>query len=113
MEGNLLFPAEGADFRDGLNGADFVVGCHDRNQNGIVADGFANLRSRDKAFFVHRQVRHFKTLLFQPLAGMQNGMMLDGGGDDMVALLPILERDALYGKVVRFGSAPREIHFIR
>ena len=41
--------ADGADLRDGQDGADFVVGVHDGHQAGVRPDGVRHLLSRDGA----------------------------------------------------------------
>ena len=43
----------------------------------------------DQADLVHGHIGDFKPLLFQPFAGVQDGVVLDGGGDDVVALLAV------------------------
>ena len=53
----------------------------------------------------------FRSLLFERLGGMQDGVMLDGGGDQVPALGGIGLHDALEGPVIAFGAARGEVDF--
>ena len=101
-----------ADFLNGLDGADFIVGGHDGDQDGLVRNGLLHILYPHAAKLVHRQVSHLKALLFQPGAGMQHRVMLDGAGDDVVALIPSGEGRALDGPVVALGAAGSEVDFL-
>ena len=76
--------ADCADLRDGLDGADFVVGKHDRNQTRIFADGVFDLLRGDKTVFMHVQQRHFEALFFQLRKRMQHRVMLKFGRNDVL-----------------------------
>ena len=83
VEQNALFPAHGADLLNGQDAADLVVGVHDRHQAGILPDGVGHLPGGDHAVFVDRQQLHLEALLLQLLQGVENGVVLEGGGDDV------------------------------
>ena len=83
MEQNAVFFCNFTDLFDGLNGSDLVVGKHHRDQDGVRADGFFQFIQLDNTVFIHIQVGNLKALFLQPLAGMQNGMMLNLAGDDV------------------------------
>ena len=89
MEEDAMLPGNPADFRYRLNGADFIVGKHNRNQDGGGADGFFQFIQLHNPKLIHIQIRHLKPLLLQPLAGVQHGMVLNLAGDDVVPLGPI------------------------
>ena len=61
----------------GLIDANFVVGVHDGDQDGGRPDGLAHILGIDAAVLLHRQVGDFKAVLFQALAGVQHGLVLD------------------------------------
>ena len=87
MEQDTFFPADRADLRNGQDGADLVVGIHGGDQAGVGADGVRYLLGGDGADGVHRQQLDLKAFLFQLFQGVENGVVLKGGGDDV--LLPL------------------------
>ena len=113
MKHNALFLAHRADLLNGLDGADFVVGKHDGNQDGLVRNGVFHLLRRYQAVFVYLKIRYLKALFFQRLAGMQNGVVFNGGGDDMVAFVFMLIGHAAQRPVIAFGGAGGEENFAR
>ena len=58
---------------------------------------------------VHRQVGDLEALLFQLLAGVQHGVVLDLRGDDVVALIPAGVGRAADGPIVALGAAAGEV----
>ena len=89
VEGDPLGPADRADLPDGLDGADLVVGVHDRYKTGVLPDGLLHLMGEDDAVFVYIQKGDLKALPLQLLQGVQDSVMLECGGYDMLpALLP-------------------------
>ena len=87
VEQHAAFMAHRADCLDRLDGADLIVGEHDGHEAGVVTDGVRDLLGRDKAVCVHVQQRHLKALFFQPFQGMQDGMMLKCGGNNVLFAL--------------------------
>ena len=59
----------------------------------------------DQPVGLHRQIGHAVAVLLQPLAGIQNRLVLGDLGDDVVAALAIHLRNALDGQVVALGGA--------
>ena len=84
VEQDAALAADGADLGDRLDRADLVVCIHDRHEAGILADGVRDLLGRDEAVFMNIEQRDLKALLLQPLQAVQDGMMLKGGGDDVL-----------------------------
>ena len=101
VEDDALLMAELADFADGLQHADLVVGGHDGDQDGLVVHGALQVFEIDQAVGLHRQIGDAVAVLFQALAGVQHGLVLGDLGDDVVAALAVHLRDALDGQVVR------------
>ena len=60
---------------------------------------------------VHRQISNAVAFLFHGLAGMQHRMMLNGAGDDMLALLLHGFAAQTDGPVVAFAAASGKVHF--
>ena len=84
VEDNTLFAADRADLRDGLDGADLVVGVHDRHKAGILADSAAHLLGRDDAVFMDVQQRDLVAVFLQLLERMQHRVMLKFGRNDVL-----------------------------
>ena len=112
MEEHAVLAAHRTELRHGLNRADLVVRSHDGNDGRVRPNGLFQFFGRHAAIFVHRQIGYFKAFLFQLLAGMQYGVVLDGGRDDMAALLDVLIRRAAHRPIVRFSAAAREINLV-
>ena len=108
-----MFLGDFANFRNRVDHANFVIGVHDGDQNCGRANGCFQLIQIDAAILLHRQIGDFKTVFFQALAGVQHGLVLDGLGDDVIALFAVHFRDALDHQVVGFGGAAGENDFFR
>ena len=70
VEQNTLFPAHSANFRNGLNRADFIVGEHHSHQAGVIPNGIPHLLSSDDAVFVYIQQGDFKALRSELVQGV-------------------------------------------
>ena len=109
VEQDAALAADGADLGNRLDRADLVVCIHDRHEAGILADGVRDLLGRDEAVFMNIEQRDLKALLLQPLQAVQDGMMLKGGGDDVLFSLARAERGRRQqGLIVRLAAAGRE-----
>ena len=91
VEQDTLFMAHGADLGDGQDGADLVIGVHDGHQAGVGPDGVSHLLGGDGAGGAHRQQLHLKALLLQLFQGVENGVVLEGGGDDVLLALALTD----------------------
>ena len=91
VEQDTLFMAHGADLGDGQDGADLVVGVHNGHQAGVGQDGVSHLLGGDGAGGAHRQQLDLKAFLFQLFQGVENGVMLKGGGDDVLLALALTD----------------------
>ncbi len=77
-----------------LNGAYFIIGMHNRNQDCLIADSLSQLGGRDHSVFIHRQHRQPIPSTFQGLTGIENGMVFDCRGDNMPAFIFFLSGGA-------------------
>jgi hypothetical protein len=60
---------------------------HDGDQDGVLADGPSHVVGIDQGARVHRDIRHLESDLLEKLAGVQNRVVFDGRGDDVLSLL--------------------------
>ena len=114
VEGDAVRAADCAQLGDRLNGADFVVGVHNRRQRGVVAQLGGQLGGADVSVLVHGQVGDGKAFLFQRFERMQHRVVLKRGGDD--AALPLFRarlRQSADGPVVRLAAAGGEVQLVR
>ena len=74
-----------ADLGDRLDDADLVVGGHDRDEDRLVGDRGAQLVEADPAVLLHRQVGDAVAVLLEPLAGVDDRLVL---GDAVMMWLP-------------------------
>ena len=105
VEQHPFLAGDFADLLQRVDGPDLVVGRHQGHQDGLVGDGVGQLIEVNRAVLVHRQEGHLEPPLLQHVAGVQNRLVLDLAGDDVVALFLEEFRHAGQGQVVRFGRA--------
>ena len=74
------------DLGDRLDRADLVVGVHDADEDGAIVERVAERVEVDEAFAVDGQVGDAEALLLERGALVQDGVVLDGGGDDVIAV---------------------------
>ena len=109
VEGHARFFTDGADFRDGQDGADLVVGVHGGDQTGVGTDGVLHLLSGDVVSLPDVQIGNFKALFFQLRQRVQHGVMLKSGGDDVLfALLLAVAGGGDDGLIVGLAAAGGE-----
>ena len=114
VEEDLPLAAEGADFGDGLDGADLVVGKHDGDEAGVVPQGVRHILNEDDAVGVRVEERDLKALLLQTVQRVEDGMVLKLGGNDVPLPLPGAEagrRDD--GLVIGLAAAGGEGDLLR
>ncbi len=111
VEQDALLAADLADLGHRLNHADLVVGVHDGDENRLVGDRFPQHVEIDQPVALHRQIGHAIAELFELLAGIENRLVLGGGGNDVVAFFGIHLGHALDREVVGFGGAAGEDDF--
>src|SRR6267378_1614304 len=111
-EDDAVFLGNLADFRHGIDDANLVVGIHDGDENCFRRDGFTHVFRVDAAIALYRQVGDFVAVLFEALAGVEYSFVLNGLGDDMVALFAVHFRDALDHQVVGLGRTAGKDDFL-
>jgi hypothetical protein len=97
---------------DGLDGADLVVCVHDGNQDRIGPDRLAHVLRIHPAATIHRHPGQLVSAFLQVLHGLEHGVVLYGGGDEMAALLLLRIRRPGDGPVVGFGAPAREVDLV-
>src|SRR5450830_1415002 len=85
MEDDAFRAAEGADFIDRLDHADFIVHQHHGHQNGVWTHGGSQLLDRDQAIVLRFQIRRFETDAFQFTHRVQHRFVFGLDGDDVLA----------------------------
>ena len=85
VEVHIRFGGDAADFFDGLNRAEFIVCVHHADENCFGAQRAANFFGIDDARAPDWHVGDVDALLFERLAGVEDRVMLDRRGDDVLA----------------------------
>src|ERR1700735_1331255 len=85
MKIDVSFSGDAANFFDGLNGAELVVRVHDAYQNRVGTKSAANILWIDDARGTNRNEGDVNVLLGECLSGIEDSVMLDGGGDYVLA----------------------------
>lgn len=93
-----------------LNGADFVVCCHDGYQRGVLCDGIFQLIQLDMTLLVYADERDIIADFLHEFAGIQNSMVLNGAGDNMTLVLRQLAGEEPGPLIARLSaSEPPEV----
>jgi len=90
-----------------------LIGVHDGDQDRFRRNCRFQIVQADAAIALHWQIGHFKAVLLEVFAGIQHRFVLDGLGDDVIALFAEHLRDALDHQVVGFRGAAGEDDFLR
>ena len=83
VEVDVSFLGDAADFLERLDGAKFIVGVHDGGEHRFRADRAAKVSKINLTIGVRCKVGYASALFFESLASIQDGFVLDGGGDDV------------------------------
>ena len=114
VEENALRAAERADLVRRLDGADLVVGVHDRDKAGVGAECGGDVRGGDDAVLMDGQERHVEAPRAQTVQRVQDGVVLEGGGDDVAAALCRTERGSGEERlIIAFTAAGGEHKLVR
>ena len=113
VEQHALGAGQFADGSDVVDGADLVVHMHDRNQDGVVTQGCFDHGRSDEAVFARLDVGHFEAFTLELAHGVQDSLVLDLRGDQVLALGVVEMRDTLDCQVVGFGSTGSPDDFTR
>src|SRR5882762_7483615 len=111
-EDNAVFLGNLSDFRHGIDDANLIVGIHDGDQNCFRRNRFTHVFRVDAAIALYRQIGDFVAVLFEALTGVEHSFMLNGLGDDVIALFAVHFGDALDHQVVGFGRTAGKDDFL-
>jgi hypothetical protein len=108
VEDDSMLASDTTDIRDGLSGANFVIGVHHGNQDRGRRHRALHIVGVDSAEGIHRQVRDLSPNPFQKPAGIDDRGVLDLRRDDMGVCIRLGEEDSFQCVIVRFASTARE-----
>ncbi len=98
---------------NGLDGADLVVHHHNAYQNGVRPQGGFQGVQGDEPLRIRLQIGDGVALAFQLLHAVENGVVLNGGGDDVLAPLAQPLHRGEHRPVVGLGAAGGEEYPVR
>ncbi len=104
MEQDAAHPGQLANGGDVVDGADLIVHVHHRHEDGVLAQRRLDHRRGDDAVFARLDVGHFEPFTLELASGIQNRLVLDLRGDDVLALGRVEVGDTLDRQVVRLGG---------
>src|SRR5579859_1907433 len=113
MEEHAALAAQTANLFDGLNHAGFVVGRHDRDQNGAAAESSFEFIEIDQPVLADVKIGDATSAFFQMPAAVENGLVLCDRGDDVVAALAVRIGNSDNGQIVAFRGAGGEYDLLR
>ena len=93
---------------NGLNRAQLVVGVHDGDQHGFRAQCLAHVLDGNDSVRTAGEPGDSDAPAFKAAAGVEDGRMLDGTGDDVLGRLAGPVYGAENRQIVRFRAAARE-----
>src|SRR5262249_25724518 len=109
VEEQAVASANCAQLGDRLDRSDFVIGGHNRNQDGVRSNRLFQGINQHQTGSIYRQVGSFKTFLFcQIFDAVKDGVVLDGGCDNVPAFRLQEPGDAENGQIGALGSAAGE-----
>ena len=115
MEINVGVFGDAADFFERLHRSEFVVGVHDGDERGFLANRAAQVFKVYQAVLVNVQVSNVNTLPFESLAGVQDGFVFHERRNHVGPRLWTVcgwGSDAEDGVIVRFGASACEEDFL-
>ncbi len=114
MEQNIMPAANLANLGNRLNRANLIISVHDANQRGFVRNRALKLINPEDSIVVNVQISNRKTLFFKSLNSVQNRMMLEFRGDNMIfTLFQHSTSHAFNCPIVGLGATRSKIYFAR
>lgn len=104
MEKDVLLAAAGCDGLDGLNDTGLVVGGHDRDEGGVWANCCEDGLGLHGAVCVGSNEGDLVAFRLEGFGCGENGVVFDGGADDVAAFVAMGFCESEDGEVVRFGA---------
>ena len=108
--GGVVGPGDAGELADGLDGSGFVVGEHDGDELGLGTECGTEGVGIDQTVGCGREIGDVDAAAMQGLGGVEDGVVLDFGGDEVSWLALVDEglEDAGEGEVVALGAAGGE-----
>jgi hypothetical protein len=92
----------------------FIICRHDGDENRVVPNRAAEFLRIDTSVFVHGQKSDLeRSPAGEMLEGVQDGVMLCAGADQMPPAIRMRPSEAEHGQIVRFRPAARENQLVR
>ena len=113
MDQNPGFSRDRRNVPDGLNGAQFVIRVHYRNQNRFRTQRVLDIRGIDNTVRSHRNVAHFHALALELPARIQHRRMLNGCGDDVLFGSRMRSHRAQNRQIVSLRTAAQKHQILR
>ena len=90
VEKDAGLAGDARDLGERLHRSQLVVGVHDGDKHGLGAQGAADVAGGNQAVGGDADARHRNALAFELGAGGEHGRVLDGSGDDVLALARVV-----------------------
>ena len=100
MKNDVLFAADFAKRRNGLNHANFVIHKHHRHQHGVGADGGFEGIEINQTVFLDVKVSDLKALTLEFTTGIEHSFMFGFDGDDVLAALSVKASSTLNCQII-------------
>src|SRR5690554_1994808 len=95
-----------ADLRNWLDGSHFIVGMHQTDQDSLISNSLPHCLRGNHSILVYWEIGYRKTMFFHISTGIQDGMMLSSGRDDMLAFLLVGPGHSGNCQIIPFRTAP-------
>jgi hypothetical protein len=96
-----------------LERADFVVGVHDGDEDGLCGDRGCNFGWLDPTIPIDGQIGHVVALTLKGAERLAYRRVLNGRGDDVAAARPADRGDTKEGEVIGLAAATGKNHLVR
>jgi hypothetical protein len=100
--------ANATDLSEGLHGTNFIMSSNDAHQDGPICDRFLHMEGIHEPAPIYWKIGNVKTLLLETATRIEDRMVFDGCGNDVVSPVPVSPRNPLKCHIVRFGGPRRE-----
>ena len=105
---DISFSGDPSYLGDRLDGPHFVIRVHDAYEDGFIRQCFPDVFRIHNAVPVNREIGYADAVSFEILTGLEDGVVLDCGGDDMIAAIFAGAGDTLDGEIVCLCPAARK-----
>ena len=113
VEEQVGFGGDAPDFCEGLNGAELVVRVHDGDQHRVGPNGPAKFVQIDQAINRDGKIGDGDALFFESLAGVEDGFVFDGRGNNVLRRRGCGGDDTEDGLVVGLGASAGKDNLLR